>query len=1065
MALFRLIDTADATNVAVRSGPWSNPATWSAGVVPIAGERVLIHETVEVSYDLQSDTPLAWLRVDGELDFRHDVPTRLVVETFVSDPRGTINIGTAEQPIDADFTAEVLIDTSGGPLSQAADPTLVGRGFVSHGQTNVFGAAKREFTTLAGDAAASASFIELADAVVPEGWRVGDTLLLVGTEANPALLNTANQAAAIVAADAENSRFGDELLEITSMSVVEGRVRVAFRNVTNQSAIDNDLTTLLWNHQRPDGETFSSDELAIHVANLTRNVVIRSSDPSVPNQERGHFMVMHNANAEVHHAQFKDLGRTDKRLVVDDPTAIGNFDGSPGTGTNPRGRYGLHLHRLGANALAGSAAQVTGNVVWGTPGWGIVHHDSHAVVEDNVVFDVAGAGIVAEDGNELGLWRNNLVVKTTGDLVNDFDDGALFQTLRGPRFDLGFVGSGYWVQGGGFGIRLEDNIAASTNGAGFDLVHNTDLLANVELIPVELIADPVVRQTLLDAGFTQVTPNNVPTRGVDGLVAYNGYRGIHTWLHNRDSGDMEGQFTFPTRIAHDFRSVIENYTIWGVQTGVQNFYSTRFDFLNGLVVGDTAAPVPYTASPGQQANNSEGVGFSHNHEEANNLMFDGLRLEGFEYGFQVFSPFNDQLQEMSPYAVSGLRNASLANVEHAFIPTNGSNPTSQAHRFSDLFVLDEASSFSTLGSPTNVVPTAAFGFVAGEGQSVILDAASSFDPDPSPEVRPGDDGIVAYAWDLDGDGTYDDAYGQTLTLNYAAPGDYPVALMVWDDDGASATTNQLITVAPNGYTNPWVDGDFSAAGPFAGQHYNIWSGRRGEGWIARDVVRSPAGFAEIGMPQFGLGGFAQLVRDQHVRHGEQTFSFDAINTDAAGPTNVLRVRLFGVNGQWELADGAPSPIHVMAAPEVTTLVDTNLGTAELPDWQTQAFKLDFGDAGYEYLVVNVEYFGFDESQGDYFALDNFNLLSPATTPALMSVAAVLGSDETVLGAKSSSSVRESRAAFRTASREDLLIRLTKSTAKAVEEPETAHERPGEDAENEAETPFDTFLDIAFAEFD
>ncbi|MDC0935352.1 G8 domain-containing protein [Pirellulales bacterium] len=978
-ALFSLIDSADVTAVAVQDGLWSNPTTWSTGAVPTAGDRVLIHISVDVVYDVQSDVPLEWLRVDGVLTFQHDVSTRIVVETFVSDPRGTINIGSAAQAINADVTAEILIDTSGGPLSQAEDPTMIGRGFISHGRTNFFGAEKVEFTTLLGDASAGGSYIELSDAVLPNGWRVGDTLLLAGTEVNPALLNTANQAAAIVAADADNARFRDELLEVTSMAVVSGRARVFFNNVTNQSAIDQQRTTLLWNHRRPTGETFNADELSINVANLTRNVVVRSSDATVDIQERGHFMVMHNVNADIRHAQFRDLGRTDKRQVVDDPTAIGNFDGSAGSGTNPRGRYGLHLHRLGANNLNGTPAMVTGNVVWGSPGWGLVQHDSHANLEDNVVFDVVGAGIVAEDGNELGLWRNNLVVKTTGDLVNNFDDGAFFQTLRGPRFDLGFFGSGYWVQGGGFGIRMEDNVAASTNAAGFDLVHNTDGLANVEQISVDLIADPQVRQSILDAGFTFVTPNNIPTRGIDGLTAYNGFRGIHTWLHNRDSGDMEGTFSFPTFLSHDFRSTIENVEIWGVQSGVQNFYSTRFDFLNGLIVGDVDNPVPYFASLEQQANNSSGIGVSHNHEEANSIAFDGLRLEGFEYGFQVLRPFNNQRQEITPYATSELRNASIANVEHVFSPTNGSNPASQAHRFSDLFVLDEASTFNSLGAGTNAAPTANFSHAAGEGLSVVVDAAGSFDSDPSPEVRAGDDGIAAYAWDLDGDGQYDDAYGRTLTLNFAAPGDYQVGLMVWDDDGAQATTSQLVTATSNPYSNPWVDGDFSSGGQFAGEFYRFASGRRGEGWIARDIRRNAAGFAEIDAPQFGLGTLGQIVRDEHVRRGDQTFSFDVINDDALNQANLLQVRLFGVNGQWDVDGGVPIPtqIHAMNPPEVTTLVDVNVGLADIANWQTQSFNLDLGPDGYEYLVIGIEFAGYNYVQGDYFAFDNFSLTGPA----------------------------------------------------------------------------------------
>ena len=704
-------------------------------------------------------------------------------------------------------------------------------------------------------------------------------------------------------------------------------------------------------------------------------MIVRSSDPTVDTQQRGHFMVMHNVNAEIHHAQFRDLGRTDKRQVVDDPAAIGNFDGSPGTGTNPRGRYGLHAHRLGAGSLNGPAAQITGNVVWGTPGWGIVHHDSHLILEDNVVFDVVGAGIVAEDGNELGLWRNNLVVKTTGDLVNNFDDGALFQTLRGPRFDLGFVGSGYWVQGGGFGVRLEDNVAVSSNAAGFDLVHNTDGLANVEQISVDLIEDPVVRQAIIDAGFDFVTPNNIPTRGIDGLVAYNGFRGIHTWLHNRDSGNMEGTFTFPTFLAHDFRSRIENYSIWNVQSGVQNFYSTRFDFVNGLVVGDASSPVPYFADPGQQANNSSGIGISHNHAEANNILFEGLRLEGFEYGYQVFNPLDTAQQRITPYATSELRNVAFANVEHAFSPTNGSNPNSQTHRFSDLFILDEASTFTTLGSVGNAAPIAAFGFTAGEGLSVQLDAAGSFDSDPSPEVRAGDDGIVAYAWDLDADGQYDDAFGRLLTLNFDSTGDYSIGLRVWDDDGATSTTSQVVTVIETPTTNPWSDAEFDEADPFAGEYYRFASERRGEGWIARDVVRNSAGFAEIGTPQFGLGNLGQIVRDEQVRRGAQTFSFDVIATDALEEPNLLQVQLFGVNGQFDLDDGVPSAIFAMTPPEVTTLVDVNVATQQIPNWQMQTFDLDLGTEGYEYLVISIEYSGYNYQQGDYFALDNF--LTPA----------------------------------------------------------------------------------------
>ncbi|MEL6109125.1 MAG: G8 domain-containing protein, partial [Planctomycetota bacterium] len=990
-ALFDLIDTDDATNVTIASGNWSDPSIWSAGAIPSTGERALIHHTLEVTYDVQSDAALDWLRVDGVLEFPHDSSTRLVAETIVSDPRATINLGTNSDPIQAAFEAEILIDTTGGALNQTFDPTLVGRGFITHGVTNIHGAPKAEFTTLRGDAFADDAFIELTDASIPLGWQVGDTLLLVGTDVDNSLLNSPGIGAAIEAADAANARFRDELLEVTDFQVVDDHLRVFFNNVTNASVIGAEGTSLLWDHTRPSGQTFDAEELSIHVANLTRNVVVRSSDPTVDLQERGHFMVMHNANAEIHHAQFRDLGRTDKRQIVDDPASIGNFDGSIGTGSNPRGRYGLHLHRLGANQLDGAAASVGGNVVWGSPGWGIVHHDSHAILEDNVVFDVVGAGIVAEDGNELGLWRNNLVVKTTGDLVNNFDDGAFFQTLRGPRFDLGFFGSGYWVQGGGFGIRMEDNIAASTNAAGFDLVHHTDGLANVEYPSVDLIEDPQVRQAFIDAGFDFVTPNNVPTRGIDGLIFYNGFRGIHTWLHNRDSGDMEGTFSFPIYLSHEFRSTIENYTIWGVQSGIQNFYSTRFDFVDGLVVGNAQSPVPLFIDPVQQGNNTTGLGIGHNHEEANHNRFDGLRLEGFEYGFQVFSPFNEVRGEVTPYATSEIRRAEFANVTHAFIPTNAFNPASQQHRLSDLFVIDEESSFDTLDD-SNVVPTASFSSTGAGGLAITLDASESFDPDPSPQVRVGDDGIAAYAWDLDNDGQYDDAFGEHVLFHPGQVGDHTIGLRVWDDDGDIGTTTQTVSVSHTATVNPFVDADFDSGGSFLGEFYRFHSGRRGDGWIARDVIRNPAGFAEIGSPGFGRGSFGQIARDQSVHRGEATFSFDAIALDGLNQANLLQVRLFGVDGQFDLdSQGVPSPIHAMPAPVIEPLIDVNVAVEQLPTWTTQSFDVELGAEGYEYLVIVVQYEGYNVAQGDYFALDNFLLEADARAPQVSS-AIVNGGD-------------------------------------------------------------------------
>jgi hypothetical protein len=962
LALFDLVRRSDATHVAVANGNWSSASTWHNGQVPTADARVAIAKGVTVTFDAAGTPALRTVRVDGTLTFRHDVNTRLLVETLAVDVTGTLNVGTAANPIQADKKAEILIDTTRGAITQAADPFLLGRGVISHGVTNIYGADKAAHVGLAADALAGASFIDLSAAALPAGWRVGDTLLLAGTYTDRSLT-----AAQFDAKDANNERFHDELLEVVSMTDLGSTVRVTFRNVTNAAAVAANRTTLLWSHTRQDGATFDPSELTIHVANLTRNVVVRSSDGAVPTQERGHFMVMHNPNAQVHNAQFKDLGRSDKRQVVDDPAVLGNRDGTAGTGTNPRGRYGLHLHRVGATSFAGTPAVVTGNVVWGTPGWGIVQHDSYAVVEDNVVFDVRGAGIVAEDGNELGTWRNNLVVKVTGDLVNDFDDTAALNGVRSNRFDFGFTGSGYWLQGGGAGVELIGNAAAGINGAGLDVFNRVDNGNSViAYLDVTLIEDADLRAALQAAGYTRVRVDSLPSRRIDGLQVYNSFRGIHTWLQMRNSLQMEGTFSFDPSIAHRFRATVSDFTIWGVRSGVHNFYSSQMDFVGGLVVGDVASPVPVTRTNDSQFNNASGVGLSANLGDANSIGYDGVRVEGFAFGAHILAPDNPEVD----YAVSSIANSRFANVGRAF-----ASFTLGDRAFGTNFRLDEATTFSTL-TAGNQLPTAAFTRTPVGGLSVRLDATGSRDPDPGPNVLDGSSGIAAVAWDLDNDGRYDDAFGQVITRAFAA-GTRTVGLKVWDDNGATDTYTVTFTVSSAPYANAVADGDFAGTAAFGDTSYSIPSYRRDEGWIGHYFARSGSGgtgAAVATQNQYNTHGIAQVVHDQGVHRGVQTVSVRLRNTEAVGPANQVYVQVYGINGQFEgAADRTSTPAPIKAIPAtITTLVNQNVGGTTF-DWTTFSWNVDLGATGYEYLFVRVYSANVNVSGGDYLAVDDFSI--------------------------------------------------------------------------------------------
>jgi glucose/arabinose dehydrogenase len=87
---------------------------------------------------------------------------------------------------------------------------------------------------------------------------------------------------------------------------------------------------------------------------------------------------------------------------------------------------------------------------------------------------------------------------------------------------------------------------------------------------------------------------------------------------------------------------------------------------------------------------------------------------------------------------------------------------------------------------------------------VELDASGSTDPESQ---------TLAYAWDLDGDGAYDDATGATIVRTFPT-GDFPVRVRVTDSDGMSDTEGVTVFA---GNTAPTV----AIAAPVAGTTYAV----------------------------------------------------------------------------------------------------------------------------------------------------------------------------------------------------------------------------------------------------
>ncbi|WP_258104173.1 cellulase family glycosylhydrolase [Marinoscillum sp. MHG1-6] len=89
----------------------------------------------------------------------------------------------------------------------------------------------------------------------------------------------------------------------------------------------------------------------------------------------------------------------------------------------------------------------------------------------------------------------------------------------------------------------------------------------------------------------------------------------------------------------------------------------------------------------------------------------------------------------------------------------------------------------------NVLPTASFTYVATD-LSVDLDGSGSTDSDGS---------IASWSWDF---GDTNTGAGETANHTYASAGDYTVSLIVTDNEGATDTVEQVVSVSAPALPNP-----------------------------------------------------------------------------------------------------------------------------------------------------------------------------------------------------------------------------------------------------------------------
>ncbi|RRS35282.1 MAG: hypothetical protein NV67_11010 [Gammaproteobacteria bacterium (ex Lamellibrachia satsuma)] len=202
-------------------------------------------------------------------------------------------------------------------------------------------------------------------------------------------------------------------------------------------------------------------------------------------------------------------------------------------------------------------------------------------------------------------------------------------------------------------------------------------------------------------------------------------------------------------------------------------------------------------------------------------------------------------------------------------------------------------SFQVILASGNAGPTANAGgpYTTNEGQGVTLDGSGSNDPDNGPSP-------LSYAWDLDGDGQYDDATGVTVTLPIQPDNtSFTVGLQVSDGlltatDTATVTVSNVAPTANAGPDQTANEGDtVNFAGSFTDPgtvdtHTYEWNFGEGSAPLSGSLTPSHV-YADNGVYTVILtvtvGNVAPVVAvpaDQTISEGDTVTLPDATFNDA-----------------------------------------------------------------------------------------------------------------------------------------------------------------------------------------
>lgn len=581
------------TVTSIQSGSWFDPTTWSSNAVPADSAIVRVDTGHTVTYGGVSAARISALGVEGTLTFSTSIPSELNIKDFLVYENGTLNIGTATNPV----TSNVDIIFSDIATIRVTDPNQWGTGLLLLGEVNIHGATMpRTWIDITIDPLEGDTSVTLEAS--PIGWKAGDIIIFPGTTVEPL------------------TRLGSGNPSVPSI------VKSEERTISSISGnVINFTVPLVYDHKG--GRDINGVLVGMpHAGNLSRNVTFSSENP---NGVRGHILTGERAKFSMMYAELKDLGRTTIDALnlnrVDADGVITHY------GTNIIGRYSMHMHHLmGPLNPTDTGYQFffEGNSIFGGEKWGLAVHNSHwGMVRNNVIYDVQGSSIMTEQGNEKGNeFRDNFMVKVGEEIEsvwNPLYGGVRHVWHQGvnilPFADYGWEGTHLWFVGNDHIVT--GNVMANAKyanmmfsgrpapGAGFDL--------NYPNVPLHRGADIDDPSHWYKYAYPEVAPSVIE---VDNNVGYASSVGF--WA------SIAGDLTAPG-------NPIKNTLNWNIkQRGAYVARNRGAAFDGFTLISDQAV-----SNAADRGRHNDGVFMASSTYHSGGNSFTNFRIEGFTLGVDL----------------------------------------------------------------------------------------------------------------------------------------------------------------------------------------------------------------------------------------------------------------------------------------------------------------------------------------------------------------------------------------------------------------------------------------------